>query len=795
MRKILIAICLLAAVNGYGQNRELYHRVQVNTGKDGLALLAATGIAVDHGTSKKGVYFITDLSDQEIEKVKITGLSYSVLIEDVSAFYKARNQKQEEAKPTDINGCKECVTYPTPANFQLGSMGGFFTYQEMLNILDSMKSKYPALITAKQPLSATTTVEGRPVYYVKISDNPESSEPEPQALYTALHHAREVESLSQLIYYMWYLLEHYNTDAEIKYLVDHSELYFIPCVNPDGYVYNQTTDPAGGGMWRKNRRNNGNGSFGVDLNRNYGMFWGYDNQGSSPNGVSETFRGTAGFSEGETQMVRDFCNSHQFGIALNAHTYSNLLIYPYGHIPSHQTPDSVLFRTFAADMTECSHFLSGTGDQTVGYVTNGDSDDWMYGEQTTKNKIYALTPEAGDEADGFWPQSNRIIPIARQTMDQNLDVARLSVAYAQLKAKDGLAVESNDYARFDFQRTGLTNSNFSVAVVPISSNIAATGNPKTFNSPAHLQAYSDSISLTLAGGIAQGAVIKYALKWQNTEGYSRMDTVVRYYGTPDTFFYSNCDTRNDFATTNANTWDVTTVNPASGSGCLTDSPNGNYIAGAYNKLTTKNQVDLSGTSVAYLTFYARWDIEPGFDFVTVSASEDGSVYTPLCGLYTHNGNDLQENAPVYDGLQQAWVKEYINLQDYIGKKIFLEFRLDSDLGLEKDGFYLDDMTVLAYGGTPPTGIRDAGTKDIRLFNVPNPCMAQTIIHFEIDDAKGNYVLQITDQLGRTVNRQTLNTKGKGAVTVDVRNYANGIYFYKIASDKGSSAVKKMVVLH
>ena len=115
---------------------------------------------------------------------------------------------------------------------------------------------------------------------MKISDNPNTDEPEPEVLYTALHHAREPESLSQLIYYMWYVLENYATDPEVQALVDNTEMYFAPCINPDGYLYNEQTDPNGGGLWRKNRRDNLDGEFGVDLNRNYDFSWGYDDTGS-----------------------------------------------------------------------------------------------------------------------------------------------------------------------------------------------------------------------------------------------------------------------------------------------------------------------------------------------------------------------------------------------------------------------------------------------------------------------------------------------------------------------------------
>ena len=84
---------------------------------------------------------------------------------------------------------------------------------------------------------------------------------------------------------MWYLLENYATNADIKATVDNTELFFVPCVNPDGYVYNQTTNPNGGGMWRKNRRNNGT-SFGVDINRNYGYNWGLIMQGHPQQAVA-----------------------------------------------------------------------------------------------------------------------------------------------------------------------------------------------------------------------------------------------------------------------------------------------------------------------------------------------------------------------------------------------------------------------------------------------------------------------------------------------------------------------------
>src|SRR5690606_22160109 len=149
--------------------------------------------------------------------------------------------------------------------------------------------------------------QNRPIYMVKISDNPDLNEDEPRVLYTAMHHAREPQSMMTLIYFMYYLLENYNSDPSVKYLVDNRELYFIPIVNPDGYEYNRQTSPGGGGMWRKNRRNNGS-SYGVDLNRNYGpmAYWNAPGGGSSTSPSSDTYRGTAPFSEPEISSIKDF---------------------------------------------------------------------------------------------------------------------------------------------------------------------------------------------------------------------------------------------------------------------------------------------------------------------------------------------------------------------------------------------------------------------------------------------------------------------------------------------------------
>ena len=444
MKKYLLPFCMIVLFAFSAVAQQKYYRVQLQTNEKGLQRLSAAGVTIDHGDFIKGSSFTSDFSEAELNTIKRSGIQYRILINDVSAYYVAHSNDavtdKSEAAPVT------CSTYTKPKNFKYGTMGGFYTYTEMLATLDSMAAKYPNLITVKQVVSSTlTTAQGRPLYYVKISDNPNADESEPKILYTSLHHAREPESLSQLVFYMWYILENYKKDAFVKSLIDSTEMFFIPCLNPDGYIYNQTTNPNGGGLWRKNRRVNGDGTFGVDLNRNYGYKWGFDNVGSSNFTSSDTYRGPSPFSEPEIQMVRDFCNSHPFYFALNNHTYSNVLIYPWGYKANTYTPapDSLIFKNDAIRLAQCNGYVTGTPNQTVGYIVNGSSDDWMYGEQTTKAKIFSLTPEAGTSADGFWPRKNRILPLAQINMDMNLTAARFTKESAVTAAIATSASENN----------------------------------------------------------------------------------------------------------------------------------------------------------------------------------------------------------------------------------------------------------------------------------------------------------------------------------------------------------------
>jgi hypothetical protein len=325
-------------------------------------------------------------------------------------------------------------------------MGGYKTLSEIYDYIDLLILFYPGLVSEK--VSIGQTIEGRPTWAVKISDNPNIDEDEIEILYTAAIHAREVITPEVLFYYMDYLLGNYGVDPQVTYLVDNREMWFVPVVNPDGYFYNQVIAPSGGGLWRKNRRNNGDGSFGVDLNRNFGHAWGYDDIGSSPDGSQNTYRGTGPFSEPETQNIRDFIIAHNFLITVYYHSYSNLVLWPWGYIRS-VTPDNDIFAQMGDSIAAYNGYDPGPSWSL--YLVNGDSDDWGYAEQTAKNKNFAITLEVGSYSDNFWPPLNRVPALVSENLQPNLFIARVAERVYQLRAPQAptlLLADSVDAASY-----------------------------------------------------------------------------------------------------------------------------------------------------------------------------------------------------------------------------------------------------------------------------------------------------------------------------------------------------------
>ena len=410
--QILIISPLLSAQTDSIKKPEYYKvsevRIFINDKSD-ITELRKQGLGIEHIKIYEK-YFDALLDSFQIDILKKSGYPYEIIIDDVTKDYLERTKDSREKIKTK----KPCQ----PLGFGYGSMGGFYTFSEVVAQLDTMRLLYPNLITVKDSIGAS--IEGRTIWAVKISDNPDVNESEPQVFYNALIHANEQQGMMTIIYFMYYLLENYGTNPEVTYLIDNRELYFVPVFNPDGYAYNEQISPNGGGMWRKNRRDNGGGIFGVDMARNFGYMWGYDNLGSSPIPSAIDYRGTGPFSEPESQTIREFCIEHNFFTSCTYHTFWNIIFPPWGY-NLEQTPDSTTFNIFIALANSLNGYRNGIYVlPPENYPSNGDVLDWMYGETNEKNRIFGILPEVGGADDGgFWPPPENIIPLAQENLYSN----------------------------------------------------------------------------------------------------------------------------------------------------------------------------------------------------------------------------------------------------------------------------------------------------------------------------------------------------------------------------------------
>ena len=769
MRTLFFSIILLSiSFISFSQN---YSRVKVFGTQEELSKLGNLGVAMDHGIRKEGLFFISDFSKDEIAIMQSYGYDYEILIADVEKYYiDILNTPGKEAenvlKNTNCTGTggggSSTFSPATPSNFNLGTMGGYLKYNEMLAELDAMAAQYPNLITTKAPISSFLTVGNRPIYYVRISDNPNTDETgEPKVLYTAIHHAREPMSLMETIFYMWYLLENYGTNDEVTYLVNNTQMYFVPCINPDGYVYNETTNPNGGGMWRKNRRNNGNGTYGVDLNRNYSYGWG--TTGTSTNTSNETYCGPSAFSEPETQAMRWLVQNNDFEMAFNAHTYAEDILFPIGTTTAEFAPHHNYFQDYTNHMVELNGYTAMKSSAL--YPASGDSDDYMYKVDVgvgQKDTVFAHTPEVGT---AFWQPSSEIIATCKEMVFPNLILSHLTRNYNIVKDTDpsSVATTSGNF-NHSIKRLGRQSGPVVVSIEPLL-NIVSVGNSITYNLNSQ-QTATGVISYSLNPSIQFGDQIKYILKTDNGL-WVKKDTIVKSFGAITLQALEDAT-----AVTNwTGTWSTTTTTFVSPSKSFFDGSANNYSNNTNKTYNYVPTIDLTQATAAMISFYAKWGIEADYDFVQFQVSTDGgTTWIGQCGNYTvpgtsANGSVQPNGQPVYEGTQSSWVLEEINLSDYLGQQIKVRFQLRSDGGTTADGFYFDDFKVFysVPSNNPPTAS----------FTSPNSVCQGTTVSFTdfSTNSPSTWVWNFGD--GNTSNQQnpthTYAAAGSYTVSLTVSN--------------------------
>ena len=433
LRSSALALCLFAAFSATlradgsrGDGPEFHDgksvvRATIRSARDLRTLLAVSGDALTHRLDYGPADFIVDA--RGLAALKGAGIPIEVVVADLGPVLRA-----------------EFAARAARGSGDGGVAGGDFfadfrTLDEINARLDAWVAARPDLVT---PFTIGSSLEGRPIRGVRIT---KAAPGAPGVLFNATQHAREWGATTATLYIADALVAGYGADPRITALLDRAWIDVIPVCNPDGYVFTWTTNR----LWRKNRRVNGDGTFGVDLNRNWAFQWGGGGASTVPN--DETYRGPAPFSEPESAALRDYFSA-QPSLAghIDFHAYSQLVLSPWGYTAA-APANNAAFLALGGEMKDAIRRTTGF-DYTVGpiastlYVASGSSVDHAYGQ----HGVPSFTIEVRDRgAYGFVMPASEILPNARENFAAALELADATVDGAVIRFAAG-APTAVDYA-------------------------------------------------------------------------------------------------------------------------------------------------------------------------------------------------------------------------------------------------------------------------------------------------------------------------------------------------------------
>jgi len=229
---------------------------------------------------------------------------------------------------------------------------------------------------------------------------------------------------------------------------------------------------------------------------------------------------------------------------------------------------------------------------------------------------------------------------------------------------------------------------------------------------------------------------------------------------------------------------------------MTDSPDTDYLPNTYTScLLTSGAIIPANAINANLRFFAKWDIEPNWDYVQVIGTGQNNFSAPLCGLYTNTGINVQADGPIFDGVQGDWVEECMDISAFIGQTPIISFHLGADGEVQGDGFYFDDIRIEYTSAT--SGTHTIGLSNFQLLqNEPNPSSSHTLIQWESQNESmgSNANLLVFNSLGELVVEHSVNLRTQKSINIDTKKLMPGVYSYLLRAEHGQSKTMKMSVL-
>ncbi|MES5816701.1 M14 family metallopeptidase [Streptomyces sp. RG80] len=301
----------------------------------------------------------------------------------------------------------------------------YHNYAEMTSEINSVVSANSSIVSQRV---IGTSYQGRNIVAIKISDNVATDESEPEVLFTHHQHAREHLTVEMALYLLNELTSDYGTDSRVTNLVNSREIWIIPDLNPDGGEYDVATGSYR--SWRKNRQpNSGSSNVGTDLNRNWAYRWGCCG-GSSGSTSSETYRGPAAESAPEVKVVANFVRGRVVGgvqqikAGIDFHTYSELVLWPYGYTTANTATgmtadDRNAFATVGGKMAASNGYTPEQSSDL--YITDGSIDDWLWGSQKIFGYTFEMYPSSSS-GGGFYPPDEVIVRETSRNRDAVLQL-------------------------------------------------------------------------------------------------------------------------------------------------------------------------------------------------------------------------------------------------------------------------------------------------------------------------------------------------------------------------------------
>ena len=703
------------------------------------------------------------------------------------------------------------------------------THAEIGTILAAVETAHPAIA---RDFQWGSSVQGRALWGIVISDNVNVNEAEPEIRFSSTMHGDEVTGMILMLDLAEYLTTNYGVAGyeDVTYLVDNYEIHLMPDHNPDGTAAGQRYN-----------------AHSIDLNRNYLL----------PQGTDTVL-------ELENQNMINYSTGQHFVISLNFHGGALVANYPWDWTYTLSDDNPALIKMSLEYSTYNSPMYNGSFPQGITngadwYVVYGSHQDWSYDQtdciDVTLEVSNTKWPSAGTLV-GFWNDNREsLMHYAKSArygvngivtgsdtglpLDATVTVTGNSMEvhtdpengdYYKLLDTGTYALTFEAYGYITQTITGVSTVWGTPTVLDVVLDPVATGAVDGFvyeqgGAPiaARVDAYTHPLNVFINTAYSAAGDGSYSLPnlvygdyklVYSAADHATVEQVVTVDASsvtapdvtlgltmPITPFATNFDGQLTDGWTGA--WGIQTGGADGTAYSMSDSPGGNYAANTNSACTMDAGVDLSTMDAGSVSFWARWDIEANWDGVSFEVSTNGGgAWTKLATTYTQAGSGQgaqQSGQPYFEGSQAAWVFNEVDLAPWLGlADVRFRFVLGSDGSVQKDGFTFDEFMIDGVGAIV-TGADNIPVA-VRLDGVsPNPFNPSTNVRFTLarDGLARLDVFDVTGRLVRTLVDGRLPA-GDHAVTWNGRNddgsqTASGLYFVRLRSGGVSETAKALLV--